>query len=56
MTRLAFIPALLIAGPALAHNTPAVHVHDSSVLSLVMGLTLIAAGIGAAVFVRARLK
>lgn len=56
MTRIALASALLIAGPALAHSTSTVHLHEVNVLSLIMGLALIAAGIGAAALVRVRSK
>lgn len=56
MKRIALTPGLLMAGPAMAHNAPTLHTHDTSILSLVMGLMFIATGISAAFFVRARSK
>lgn len=54
MSRLALIPAALLCGPALAHVTDAVHLHETDAVSMVLGLALIGAGIGAAVLVRVR--
>lgn len=56
MTRLPLVFAVLFASPALAHSSPTIHAHETDYLSLVLGLTLIVAAIGAVVAIRARNK
>jgi hypothetical protein len=55
-TRIALIPVLLSAAPAMAHPLNAAHLHRADAVSMMLGLTLIAAGIGAAVFARRRAR
>ncbi len=53
MIRIA-VAAAVLASPALAHQSEAPHLHETDSLSLVMGLVLIAAGLGAGVYVKVR--
>ncbi len=57
MSRLMMIPpVLLTALPAQAHTADHVHLHDSDGLSMILGLSLIALGTGAAAYVKVRRK
>lgn len=53
MTRIALFAALL-AAPALAHPGEAPHLHETDSMALILGLVLIAAGLGAGVYVKVR--
>jgi hypothetical protein len=54
MIRLTLIPALLAAGPALAHTARHTHFHETDMMSAGMGLLLIAAAVGAGLALRGR--
>ncbi|WP_424985193.1 hypothetical protein [Microbulbifer sp. S227A] len=56
MTPLPLVLLSLLAGPALAHSSPELHVHETDYMSLVLGLSLIVTALGAAVAIRARRK
>lgn len=60
MSRLSFIapiiPAMISAVPAAAHSADHAHLHETDGLTLLLGLSLIGLGAGAAAYVKVRRK